>query len=126
MTIRLEEIVYLHCHQQGTVIPSYLFEVAGVGVLKVIYLVMYCINLSSEQWWDCGFGEPGWDPETSSTFPQRRPPPPVSHLPGDRPATSWTAGPTTLESERKGQHEQRMIKYFCSLLFSIVDKIMLY
>lgn len=24
MTIRLEEIVYLHCHQQGTVIPPYI------------------------------------------------------------------------------------------------------
>lgn len=69
------------------------------------------MHFSSEQWWNSSFGEPGWDPETSSTFPQRRPPTPVSHLPGDRPATSRTAGPTALESERKGQHEHRIIKY---------------
>lgn len=78
-----------------------------------IYLIIYCVNSSSEQWWDSRFGEPGWNPETSSTFPQRRPPPPVSHLPGDRPATSWTAGPATVESERKGQQE-----CFCTLLLS--------
>lgn len=30
MTIRLEEIVYLHCHQQGTVTPSYMTVCRGV------------------------------------------------------------------------------------------------
>ena len=76
-----------------------------------IYPTICCVNSSSEQWWDSRFGEPGRDPETSSAFPQRRPPPPVSHLPGDRPAPSWAAGPATVESEGKGQQER-----FCALL----------
>lgn len=100
--------------------------VPKAGVRGVIYLGPRCVYLSSEQWWDCSFGEPGRDPETSSTFPQRRPHPPVSHLLGDWPATSWTAGPAALESEGKGQHDQWIMNYIRSLIFSIPNEMAIY
>lgn len=68
MTIRLEEIVYLHCHQQGKTKSSH-------NCLRIpkqdftLLTTSYLFNYSSQQWRDSSFGQPGWDPETSSTFP---------------------------------------------------------
>lgn len=97
--------------------PLLMFKAPTVGVYRVTHLVSLLCFYYSEQWGDCRFGEPGWDPETSSTFPQGRPSPPVSDLSRDRPATSRTAGPTALESERKSQHQINIM----SILFSIIS-----
>lgn len=73
-----------------------------VPPLQISAIYLYVGDFLSKQWWYCGFGESRWDPKTSTTFSQRGSSAPVSHLSRDWPATSRTAGPSTLESERKG------------------------
>lgn len=96
MTIRLEEIVYLHCHQQGISFLR-LEECSWPPTLKPCF--------PSEQWRNPGVGQSGRHPKAPFTLPQRGPPAPVSHLPGDGPPSSWPVGAAALEPERKGPHE---------------------
>lgn len=96
----------------------FLFLRIAVSLVSRFYLC-WLINhwcLSSEQWRDCGSGEPGWHPKASVALPQRGTPPPVPHLSGDRPAASRTAGPTTLESERKGEQRDKILGILSQLL----------
>lgn len=58
----------------------------------------------SRQRGDGGAGQPGWDPKTSDSLPQRRPLAPVPLLPGERPSSPRPAGPSALVPEGKGQH----------------------
>lgn len=62
---------------------------------------MICLSCSG-QWGDGGAGQPGWDPETSTPLPQRRPSASVPVLPGERPAPPRSAGPSALVPEGKG------------------------
>lgn len=101
MTIRLEEIVYLHCHQQGIITQNFT-QVTTKNDMTLVVIKLYCAYLSSELWWDSSAGEPRWNPETSPAFSQRGSPAAVSYMPRDWPASSWSAGPSSLESKRKG------------------------
>lgn len=92
--------------------------VCAPGLLLFIFLCYLMIwFLSSEQRWDGSSGEPGRHPETPATLPERGAPPPVPHLPGDRPAASRTAGPAALESERKGRHKKKSRIFYIVLSF---------
>lgn len=107
MTIRLEEIVYLHCHQQGKIIQGKLIVSFDVHYLWTIHhykLMTNIFTVFSGQWRHCGVGEPGWDPEASIPFSKRRPSAAVPHMSGDRTPSTWPAWSSSLVPEGKGGH----------------------
>lgn len=56
----------------------------------------------SGQWWDGGFGEPGWDPKTSVPVSKRRSSPPVPHMSGNWSSASWPVRSSSVVSKGKG------------------------
>lgn len=136
MTIPLEEIVYLHCHQQGgstptcSVITTIICTTLIIGcVLFLSFLAFVTPQLNtdvhqniivnnlirkiifcSRQRGDGGAGQSGWDPKTSTSLPQRRPLAPVPLLPGERPSSTRPAGPSALVSEGKGQDRRSFLR----------------
>lgn len=57
----------------------------------------------SWQWGDGGAGQSGWHPKTSTSLSQGGPPAPVPVMSGERPASSWPAGPSPLVPEGEGK-----------------------
>lgn len=105
MTIRLEEIVYLHCHQQGKAINGKLtasFSVHRVYVWTIQHCKTNIFPVFSGQWRHCGVGEPGWDPEASIPFSKRRPSAAVPHVSGDWTPSTRPARSSSLVPEGKG------------------------
>ena len=68
------------------------------------------------QWWDHSAGRTGWSSASSHTLPQRWTSAGFPVMSRDRPTATWTAGPSTLVSER----QRFVLSVCCVCLYCIV------
>lgn len=81
------------------------FLAGHVSLIHVRLLSAVPVANSRQRWNGC-LGEPGWDPEASAAFPQRRALAAVPVLPGERPPAPRAAGPTALVPAGKGRRTE--------------------